>query len=95
MKRGTPLKRSPLKKKGPKSNLWDVFRAKKVARDRDEEGLIKCQDWKIGLPRCGVVIPSPDLHHIEGRDKAPGLYFDEENLVWLIRGCHDDAHNKR
>lgn len=93
MKRGTPLKRSPLKSKGPKSTLWDAFRAKKAVRDRDEEGLIKCQDWKIGLPRCGVAIPSPDLHHIEGRDKRPDLYFDEENLVWLIRGCHDAAHN--
>lgn len=94
MKRGTPLKRSPLKSKGPKSTKWEKFRNEKAVRDRDEEGLIKCQDWKIELPRCGVAIPSPDLHHIEGRDKRPDLVFSESNLVWLIRSCHQLVHDR-
>lgn len=95
------MKRNPLKrgkfinKKGPLTTLWEVFRDKKLLRERNEEGLIECQDWKIGLPRCGVSVPSPDLHHIVGREEAPGLYFHHPNLVWLIREtCHAAAHSR-
>jgi hypothetical protein len=39
-------------------------------------------------------VERPDLHHIQGRDAAPHLYFADENLVWLVRlPCHDYAHN--
>ena len=94
MKRTSSLKRTPLKKLGAKSAQWRKFRNEKASRDRDEEGIIKCQDYKIGLPRCGVGLPSMDLHHIQGRDARPDLYYEESNLVWLTRKCHNDAHNK-
>jgi hypothetical protein len=92
LKRGGSIKRSPLKKKGPMATLWDDFRGKKLLRERNDEGVIECQDWKIGLPRCGVSVASPDLHHIIGREEAPALYFHHPNLVWLVRTCHDEAH---
>lgn len=86
------LKRSPLKKRGPRATLWDALREKKLVRDRDAEGLIECQDWKIGLPRCGRRVASPDLHHAKGRDGK--LLLDEEHLVWLVREpCHGLAHD--
>ncbi len=93
MKRNTSLKRTPLKKSGAKSKAWQKFRNEKAARDRDEEGIIRCQDTRIGLPRCGVGLPDMDLHHIQGRNARPDLYFEESNLVWLTRECHNDAHN--
>lgn len=83
-----------LNKKGPMATLWDAFRSKKLERDKDEDGLIACQDWKIGLRRCGQRSASPDLHHVEGREARPDLYFSNGNLVWLVRGCHDKAHNR-
>lgn len=87
------LKRSRLKRVGPKSLEWQKFRNEKASRDKDEEGIIKCQDFRINLPRCGVGLPDMDLHHIQGRDARPSLYFEESNLVWLTRSCHNDAHN--
>lgn len=93
MKRTSSLKRTPLKKSGAKSAQWRKFRNEKANRDRDEEGIIKCQDYKIGLPRCGVGLPSMDLHHIQGRDARPDLYYEESNLVWLTRKCHERVHN--
>ena len=93
-KSGSFLKRSPLRKRGRKTTLWDDFSAKKAIKDRDEEGLIKCQDWKVGLRRCEIAIPRPDLHHVVGRENAPELYFAESNLVWLTRNCHDAAHGR-
>jgi hypothetical protein len=48
VKRNTSLKRTPLKKSGAKSKAWQKFRNEKAARDRDEEGIIKCQDYNIG-----------------------------------------------
>lgn len=93
LKRGGSLKRSQLRKKGPMTTLWDDFRDKKLLRERNDEGVIECQDWRIGLPRCGMSVPSPDLHHIIGREAAPVLYFHHPNLVWLVRACHDAAHN--
>lgn len=94
------LTRSALKRgkkwinqKGPKTTLWEDFRAKKANNDRNREGLIACEDWKIGLPPCGLSSGSPDLHHIFGREDRPDLYFAEPNLVWLIRACHDKAHD--
>lgn len=83
-----------LNKKGPMATMWDTFRGKKLERDKDEDGLITCQDWKIGLQRCGQRSTSPDLHHVEGREARPDLYFSDGNLVWLVRSCHDEAHDR-
>lgn len=94
IRRGGPIKRSRLKTRGPKAEAWKAFRDAKAKRDRDEEGFIKCQDWKIGLKPCRRWRQSPDLHHIINRDARPDLYFDETNLIWLVRECHDEAHNK-
>lgn len=89
------LKRTPIRKKGRKGTLWEDFANKKAERDRDEEGLIDCQCDQVGLEPCGAATPRPDLHHIIGRDERPDLYFDESNLVWLIRSCHNKAHDKK
>lgn len=100
MKRSGNLKRKPLKrgkppkKKGRLTTLWESFRAKKLIRDRDEEGTIVCQDYLIGLPRCNERSDNPDLHHVVGRDTNPSLYFDDKNLVWLVRDCHEAAHKR-
>lgn len=61
--------------------------------EKDEDGLILCEDWKLGMPHCGVArLPeNMDLHHSEGRDGK--LLTDKSKLVWLIRECHDAAHN--
>ena len=94
------MKRKPLpkgvtiNKKGPLTTLWENFRAKKAVNERDEEGLLHCQDWRIGLPRCGIGRPELDLHHIIGREQAPSLYFHHPNLVWLTRDCHNAAHDR-
>lgn len=94
------MKRKPLprgvsiNKKGPLTTLWELFRDKKLVNERDENGEITCQDWKLGLPPCGESLPSPDLHHIVGREEAPSLYFHHPNLVWLTRKCHDAAHSR-
>ena len=91
----SPLKRGKLlKKRGPLSVKWDEFRALKLIRDCDEEGLIKCQDYKAGLPPCRIAIPNPDLHHLVGRETDPSLYFEESNLIWVVRACHQKLHNK-
>ena len=101
----SPIKRQPLKrgqlsrgvyinKKGPLTTLWEEFRGKKLIRDRNGDGVIVCQDWKLGLPACGETSDSPDLHHIVGREAQPALYFVDSNLVWLVRGCHDAAHSQ-
>lgn len=87
----TPLKRTGLKKFGPTAKKWQEFRNAKAEKDRDEEGLLHCQDWRIGLPRCGIGRPSLDLHHVHGRDGK--LLFDESKMVWLTRECHNVSHN--
>lgn len=92
MNRSGPLKRSPLKKRGAKSDAWKKFRDAKLAADVDEEGLVRCQDAELGLRHCGYSVSNPDLHHIIGRDQRPDLYFSDENLVWLRRTCHELAH---
>lgn len=92
LKRSALSRGKPLKKRGERSLKWENFRNLKAARDCDEEGLIKCQDKSIGLPACGISIPSPDLHHIEGRDGK--LLFDESKMVWLTRECHNEAHHR-
>lgn len=95
LKRGGPLRRSKhLKKKGPKSTLWDEFRAKKLRLDKRGRDELPCEDFRIGLPSCGGASSSPDLHHIVGREDAPSLYFASSNLVWLIRECHNAAHGR-
>ena len=72
---------------------WRQFRNEKFDKDRDEEGLIKCQDFLVGLPRCYTARSTMDLHHLVGRESDPSRYFDHSNLVWLTRECHDAAHS--
>ena len=94
--RGTPLKRSILKrsghinKTGSRTVAWRQFRNLKAERDRDEDGLLKCEDWKLRLPQCHLEAESLDLHHLEGRDGS--LLLDESKLIWLSRPCHQLAH---
>ncbi len=88
----SPLKKGkPIRKLGPRAKAWLQFRNAKAERDRDEDGLLQCEDWKIGLPKCGIGRPSLDLHHTKGRDG--GLLTDERFVVWVTRSCHDAAHN--
>lgn len=96
LKRGW-LKRTPIKRIGPKAKAWKEFRDAKLETDKinSQRDEIVCEDWKIGLPRCGKASANPDLHHVEGRDAAPNSYFFDKKLVWLVRECHDEAHNPR
>lgn len=88
-----PLKRGKfINRKGPRATLWDYFVEQERRKARDEQGLIACEDYKIGLPRCNGRVPTPDLHHTEGREGL--LLLDRTKMVWLIRGCHDKAHNR-
>lgn len=93
LKRNGFLKRSNLKKFGPKAQKWKNFRNAYAEECRDEEGLIKTEPERVGLPREGISIPEPDLHHIIGRDERPDLYYDKSNLVWLTREQHERVHN--
>lgn len=86
------LKRTPIKRRGVQANAWQLYRDGKAETDRDDEGLLYCEDYKIGLDRCGIGRPELDLHHIVGRAEDPKLYYDEDNLVWLDRHCHRKAH---
>lgn len=88
----SPLRRTSLKAKGEKSKRWEQFRNAKATKDRDDEGLLYCQDYLLGLPRCTIGRPSLDLHHIIGRDARPDLVYVESNLVWLLRECHEKVH---
>jgi hypothetical protein len=75
------------------ATLWDDFRGKKLLRERNDEGEIECQDWKIGLPRCGAVCRHRLTCIISLAERQhPALYFHHPNLVWLVRKCHDEAH---
>lgn len=94
LKRGGFLKRTLLKKRGKKAQEWKAFRDAYAEECRNEEGLIKTEPERVGLPREGISIESPDLHHIEGRDKRPDLYYDKSNLVWLTRKQHQKVHNR-
>lgn len=90
----TTLKRSgQIPKKGRLSKLWENFRNAEFENDKDEEGLIRCQDYKIGLPRCGIARDEMDLHHTEGRDGK--LLLDKSKMVWLTRECHQKAHEPK
>lgn len=86
----TPLRRSPLKKRGRISIEWEAFRNAEFEKDKDDEGLIRCQDYLIGLARCGIARSEMDLHHTKGREGK--LLFDKSKMVWLIRECHGLAH---
>ncbi len=92
MKRGNLLKRTPLKRIGQRAKSWQDFRNAKFEREKDDEGLIRCQDTKVGLEKCGVSRVDMDLHHINGRDGK--LLFDESKMVWLTSACHQAAHGR-
>lgn len=86
-----PMRRTPIKKVGQRTLEWKKFRNAKFDRDKDEEGLVRCQDVKAGLTHCGVSSIAMDLHHLKGRDGE--LLTDERHLVWLTRFCHDKTHS--
>lgn len=89
MKQGNAIKKTILKKSGKKEKEWKEFRDNKYERDGAES--IRCQIAHLGFSKCfnaGV-----DLHHIVGRNEDPELYYDETNMVWLCRQCHEDVHN--
>lgn len=79
------MRRTPLKRHGPKYFAWKRFRDSYAEECRGEDGLIECGD--------GSREEEPDLHHIEGREARPDLYFAKENLVWLNRNHHEGVHN--
>jgi hypothetical protein len=83
-----------IRKVGPRALAWKQTRAEKVASDVNDEGLIRCEDYKLGLPRCGIARQPEDmdLHHAKGRDG--NLLTDKRFLVWLTRKCHDEAHSR-
>lgn len=87
------LKRSPLKKRGVTSKAWETFRNQYAEECRNEEGLIRTEPTKVGLPEEYLSVESPDLHHIIGRSERPDLMFDKSNLVWLSREQHQKVHN--
>lgn len=91
LRSSTKLQRSPLKKRGRISQEWEKFRNQEFEKDKNDEGLIRCQDSKIGLPHCGVSSVDMDLHHTEGREGK--LLFDKSKMVWLTRDCHGIAHS--
>lgn len=82
---------NPIIQQSPRSIKYQDFRNLKAIKDRDEEGLLHCQDYLVDLPRCGIARLSLDLHHTEGRNGD--LLFDESKMVWLTRSCHERAHN--
>lgn len=90
LRSNTPLRKSPLAKKGRLGKEWEKFRNAEFEKDKDDEGLIRCQDYMMGLPRCGVAGSEMDLHHTEGREGK--LLFDKSKMVWLTRTCHGLAH---
>ena len=87
------LRRTNLSSVGPRSKEWSKCRSEKAKSDIDEDGLIRCEDYKLGLPRCGIArLPEDmDLHHGKGRDG--NLLTDKRWLVWLTRECHNEAHD--
>ena len=92
MKRTSTLKRTPIRKVGRKFVEWRTFRNKEFEKDKDYEGLILCQDHKLGMPRCGIARQNMDLHHIYGRDGD--LLYDKSKMVWLTRQCHNKIHQE-
>ena len=89
------LKRtSKIPREGKRTLDFKKLRKEKAERDKNEDGLILCEDWKIGIPKCGIARPpaNMDLHHIKGRDGK--LLLDESNLLWLTREHHEAAHHR-
>lgn len=92
LKRGRSLLRgTPLKRQGERGIGWRKFRNEQFEIDKDEEGLVRCQDYLIGLPKCGISRSEMDLHHTKGRSGK--LLYDRSKMVWLTRDCHEAAHN--
>lgn len=97
LKRSGSIKSQPLKRNGTIRKVgrigteWKDFRDAEFEKDKDDEGLIRCQDYLIGLPKCGIARSEMDLHHTEGREGK--LLFDKSKMVWLTRECHRAAHN--
>lgn len=97
LRRSHGLKRTLLKRRRKKAEKWAAYRNATAQNSLDEDGLIRCEDHKMGLPACGIAREpnQMDLHHVIGRNERPDLYFDRSNLVWLTRECHGEAHNNR
>lgn len=93
LNRSSNLRRSPIRRVGPKSTLWEDFAAKyaQECRDRSVDGLIGCEA-SVHEAGCERRLYRPDLHHLESRDAAPALYFHKPNLIWLSRPCHSKLH---
>lgn len=91
---GLMKNRKPIKKVGRRTLEWQKVRAEMVQANLDEDGLIKCQDFMLDLPRCGVARePSQmDLHHKHGRDGE--LLTKKSDLIFLTRECHETSHKR-
>lgn len=102
LQRNTGLKRSSLKKgglikkRGSRTIAWEQCRKEMIAEaPRNEDDLIRCQCYQVGLPDCGWWKDEAllDLHHLKGRDG--NLLTDKRYLVFLTRECHDAIHALR
>lgn len=92
LKRGRPLLRgTKLKQHGERSDGWRKFRNQQFQLDQNDERLIRCEDVKLGLPKCGISRLTMDLHHTKGRDGK--LLYDRSKMVWLTRECHEIVHS--
>lgn len=89
---GSLLRTTLIKAKGPRAIAWEKFRNETFENEKDDEGLIRCQDYLIGLEPCGIARDKMDLHHIYGRDGK--LLLDRSKMVWLTRECHQKAHER-
>lgn len=69
-----------------KSRRWQHKKRRILRRDK-----YLCQNCK----RYGRHTPATDVHHIQHADERPDLWFDNDNLVSLCRGCHNKMHPEK
>ena len=57
---------------------------------------IKYMDYDIWLLGAGQVYKckKPYIHHIIERDVAPGLVFNEDNLITVCKESHEEIHRQ-
>lgn len=81
MRRGPPLKRTPLRRRSEKQD------EKQSALGRAFEGLILPRDGWACL-RCGKERVRLDPAHYLSRNVAPELFLEPDNIATLCRQCH-------
>ena len=69
-----------------KSRRWQRKKRRILRRDK-----YLCQNCM----RYGRHRERTDVHHIIHADERPDLWFDNDNLVSLCRGCHNKMHPEK